>query len=127
MLVNQGRLRLSSGLCMRAGLVYNPELSRVIPYLLLISVLGVFCLTGLRKLMIIDWRLPFPSGTASAIMLISFHSDVGGGNTQPEVIVVLTKQCLCCRSWITYGVTYSDQACAFAFCYDACRKEKQRP
>jgi hypothetical protein len=40
-----------------AEIVYNPQLKRVIPYLLLISVIGVFCLTGLRKLMIIDWRV----------------------------------------------------------------------
>jgi hypothetical protein len=33
-------------------------MSRVIPYLLLISIIGIFTLTTLRKLMILDWRLP---------------------------------------------------------------------
>lgn len=55
---------------------YDPELSRTIPYLLLTAVLGTFMLTQMRKLMIIDWRLPFPSGTASGIMLTSFHTAV---------------------------------------------------
>jgi uncharacterized oligopeptide transporter (OPT) family protein len=46
------------------------------PYLVMISVLGAFLLTQMRKLMICDWRLPFPSGTASGIMLTSFHTSV---------------------------------------------------
>lgn len=55
---------------------YDPVASRTVPYLLLTAVLGVFMLTQLRKLMIIDWKLPFPSGTASGIMLTSFHTAV---------------------------------------------------
>jgi hypothetical protein len=58
--------------------IFDPELYRIIPYLLLTAVLGVFMLTQLRKLMIIDWRLPFPSGTASGIMMSSFHTAVSG-------------------------------------------------
>lgn len=58
--------------------VYDPTLSRTIPYLLLISLTGIFVLTSLRKLMIIDWKLPFPSGTATGIMLESFHQMVRG-------------------------------------------------
>lgn len=56
--------------------VIDPELSKTIPYLLMTAVLGVFMLTQLRKLMIVDWRLPFPSGTASGIMMQSFHTAV---------------------------------------------------
>jgi hypothetical protein len=55
---------------------YDPEASRTIPYLLMTAVLGVFMLTQMRKLMIVDWKLPFPSGTASGIMLTSFHTAV---------------------------------------------------
>jgi hypothetical protein len=43
--------------------VFEPELSRIIPYLLLISIIGIFTLTSLRKLMILDWRV---SGKFSA-------------------------------------------------------------
>lgn len=58
------------------SIIFNPDLHRIIPYLMLVSVLGVFMLTQLRKLMIVDWRLPFPSGTASGVMLTSFHTPV---------------------------------------------------
>jgi uncharacterized oligopeptide transporter (OPT) family protein len=61
-----------------AAVVYDPIPSNTMPYLVLTSVLGAFMLTQLRKLMIIDWRLPFPSGTASGIMLNSFHTAVRG-------------------------------------------------
>ena len=60
------------------AVVYDPIPSNTMPYHLLTSVMGAFMLTQLRKLMIIDWRLPFPSGTASGIMLNSFHTAVGG-------------------------------------------------
>lgn len=58
------------------AVVYDPIPQNTMPYLLLVSVLGTFMLTQLRKLMICDWRLPFPSGTASGIMLTSFHTAV---------------------------------------------------
>lgn len=60
------------------AVVYDPIPQNTMPYLLLVSVLGTFMLTQLRKLMICDWRLPFPSGTASGIMLTSFHTAVSG-------------------------------------------------
>lgn len=59
-----------------AAVVYDPIPSKTMPYLIMISVLGAFLLTQMRKLMICDWRLPFPSGTASGIMLTSFHTAV---------------------------------------------------
>jgi hypothetical protein len=82
--------------------VYDPEPSRTIPYLLMTAVLGVFMLTQMRKLMIIDWRLPFPSGTASGIMLSSFHTAV--------------RQCMCvcvcvCRPWWASRRAAAAEAC----------------
>jgi uncharacterized oligopeptide transporter (OPT) family protein len=56
--------------------VYDPVPAHTMPYLVLTTVLGAFMLTQLRRLMIIEWRLPFPSGTASGIMLTSFHTAV---------------------------------------------------
>ena len=56
--------------------VYDPTLARIYPYLALTGILGVFLLTNIRKLMIVDWQLPFPSGTASGIMMESFHTTV---------------------------------------------------
>ncbi|KIY94843.1 hypothetical protein MNEG_13121 [Monoraphidium neglectum] len=41
----------------QADVIFEPELSRIIPYLLLVSVIGIFTLTSLRKLMILDWKV----------------------------------------------------------------------
>ena len=38
---------------------------------------GVFLLVPLRKLFIIRYRLPFPSGTATGTIINGFHSPLG--------------------------------------------------
>lgn len=60
--------------CAAADSVVDPDLHRVYPYLLCIAFGGVFALLGLRVLLIIRWRLPFPSGTASGSMINSLHA-----------------------------------------------------
>ena len=54
--------------------VYNPELWRVIPYLLCISLIGIFILLSLRKRFVIQYNLPYPSCTASGVLINSLHS-----------------------------------------------------
>ena len=54
--------------------MYNPELWRVIPYLLCISLIGIFILLSLRKRFVIQYNLPYPSCTASGVMINSLHS-----------------------------------------------------
>ena len=54
--------------------VYDPELWRTIPYLLCISLIGIFVLLSLRKRFIVDYALPYPSGTASGVLINSLHS-----------------------------------------------------
>jgi uncharacterized oligopeptide transporter (OPT) family protein len=54
--------------------VYSPELKRVIPYLICISLIGIFILLQLRKRFIVDYALPYPSGTASGVLINSLHS-----------------------------------------------------
>lgn len=60
--------------CAAADSVVDPVLHRVYPYLLCIAFGGIFALLGLRALLIIKWRLPFPSGTASGSMINSLHA-----------------------------------------------------
>lgn len=75
--------------------VFEPDARRVLPYMLLVSLVGIFMLTGLRRLMIVEWRLPFPSGTATGAMLESFFSEVrgeGGGGVKSGGCWAL---CLC--------------------------------
>lgn len=57
--------------------IYEPSLYRVIPYLLCTSVIGVFMLVALRKTMIIDYDLTYPSGTATGLMIDSFFTQRG--------------------------------------------------
>ena len=45
--------------------IFEPDVVRVVTYLASTSVIGVFGLVFLRKVMIIDYALPFPSGTVS--------------------------------------------------------------
>ncbi len=54
--------------------VYNPNLGRVIPYLLCTSLIGAFMLCVLRKTIIIDYKLPYPSGTATGHMIKAFFT-----------------------------------------------------
>jgi uncharacterized oligopeptide transporter (OPT) family protein len=54
--------------------VVDPQLRTIYPYLLCIAFGGIFALLGLRTLLIVKWRLPFPSGTASGSMINSLHS-----------------------------------------------------
>jgi uncharacterized oligopeptide transporter (OPT) family protein len=53
--------------------VVEPTLSKVYPYLLCIAFGGIFVLLGLRVMLIIKWRLPFPSGAASGNMINSLN------------------------------------------------------
>ncbi|XP_047963711.1 probable metal-nicotianamine transporter YSL7 [Salvia hispanica] len=55
----------------------NPQLSWMIVFLFSVSFLGLFTILPLRKIMIIDYRLTFPSGTAAAHLINSFHSPKG--------------------------------------------------
>eukprot|EP00878_Enallax_costatus_P027358 GHUV01029438.1.p1 GENE.GHUV01029438.1~~GHUV01029438.1.p1 ORF type:complete len:402 (+),score=44.57 GHUV01029438.1:959-2164(+) len=90
--------------------IYNPDLHRIIPYLLLVSVLGVFMLTQLRKLMIVDWRLPFPSGTASGVMLTSFHTPAGEASAMRKVRLLsytgIGSLLFSFIKWLVWGSNY---------------------
>ncbi|WIA41031.1 hypothetical protein OEZ86_004669 [Tetradesmus obliquus] len=96
------------------AVVYDPVPSNTVPYLLLVSVLGTFMLTQLRRLMICEWRLPFPSGTASGIMLTSFHTANGAAEALRKVKVLsytgLASFLFSAFKWIFNG---SDYACGF--------------
>ena len=54
--------------------VYAPDLRRVVPYLLCISLIGIFILLSLRKRFVIQYNLPYPSCTASGVLINSLHS-----------------------------------------------------
>ncbi|KMT12465.1 hypothetical protein BVRB_5g103940 [Beta vulgaris subsp. vulgaris] len=50
------------------------ELGWMIGYNLLVCFVGLFVLIPLRKILIVDYKLPFPSGLATAVLINGFHS-----------------------------------------------------
>ncbi|PNT61516.1 hypothetical protein BRADI_5g16160v3 [Brachypodium distachyon] len=57
--------------------IKNPHLGWIIGFLLLVSFIGLFGLVPLRKIMIIDYKLTYPSGTATAYLINGFHTPHG--------------------------------------------------
>lgn len=70
----------------KTGLRYkNPELGWMIAFLFVVSFLGLFCVVPLRKIMIIDFKLTYPSGTATAHLINSFHTAQGAKLAKKQV------------------------------------------
>ncbi|KAH9791880.1 putative metal-nicotianamine transporter YSL6 [Citrus sinensis] len=61
----------------RAEDVKNPGLGWMIGFVVVVSFLGLFSLVPLRKVMILDYKLTYPSGTATAMLINSFHTNTG--------------------------------------------------
>lgn len=57
--------------------IKNPRLGWMIGFLFVVSFLGLFSVVPLRKIMIIDFKLIYPSGTATAHLINSFHTPQG--------------------------------------------------
>lgn len=62
----------------RAEDVRDPSLGWMIGFLFLIALLGPFSIVMLRKVMVIDYKLTFPGGTATALMINSLHGKAEG-------------------------------------------------
>ncbi|XP_015070576.1 probable metal-nicotianamine transporter YSL7 [Solanum pennellii] len=65
--------------------VKNPSLGWMITFLLVVSFLGLFSVVPLRKIMIIDFKLTYPSGTATAHLINSFHTPQGAKLAKKQV------------------------------------------
>ncbi|XP_021836104.2 probable metal-nicotianamine transporter YSL7 [Spinacia oleracea] len=55
----------------------NPSLGWMIGFLFVVSFIGLFSVVPLRKIMIMDFKLTYPSGTATAHLINSFHTPEG--------------------------------------------------
>ncbi|XP_062158362.1 probable metal-nicotianamine transporter YSL7 [Alnus glutinosa] len=55
----------------------KPSLVWMIGFLFVVSFLGLFSVVPLRKIMVIDFKLTYPSGTATALLINSFHTPKG--------------------------------------------------
>ncbi|KAG9445905.1 hypothetical protein H6P81_012033 [Aristolochia fimbriata] len=61
----------------RAQDIKNPSLGWMISFMFVVSFLGLFSLVPLRKVMVLDYKLTYPSGTATALLINSFHTKSG--------------------------------------------------
>ncbi|XP_024167955.2 probable metal-nicotianamine transporter YSL6 [Rosa chinensis] len=61
----------------RAEDVINPSLWWMTGFLVVVSFLGLFSLVPLRKVMVMDYKLTYPSGTATTMLINSFHTKSG--------------------------------------------------
>ncbi|KAF2918976.1 hypothetical protein DAI22_08g100000 [Oryza sativa Japonica Group] len=68
--------------------VEEPNIGRVIAFLFLVNFSGLFIIVPLRKMMIIRHRLTFPSGTATAHLINSFHTPHGAKQARLQVVTL---------------------------------------
>ncbi|KAG5587689.1 hypothetical protein H5410_048123 [Solanum commersonii] len=61
------------------------SISWMFPYLFVVSFAGLFSIVALRKLMIIKYKLTYPSGTATAYLINCFHTPKGAKLVKKQV------------------------------------------
>ncbi|KAJ1390044.1 Oligopeptide transporter, OPT superfamily [Sesbania bispinosa] len=66
----------------------DPKLGWIIGFLFVVSFLGLFSVVPLRKIMVIDFKLTYPSGTATAHLINSFHTPQGAKLAKKQVKVL---------------------------------------
>ncbi|CAN6464677.1 unnamed protein product [Victoria cruziana] len=69
----------------RAEDIKNPSLGWMIGFMFVVSFLGLFSLVPLCKVMIMDYKLTYPSGTATALLINSFHTNTGAELARKQV------------------------------------------
>ncbi|KAI5657588.1 hypothetical protein M9H77_26381 [Catharanthus roseus] len=67
------------------GSYKEPKLDWMIGFLFVVSFVGLLALVPLRKIMIIDYKLSYPSGTATAVLINGFHTPKGDKNGKKQV------------------------------------------
>ncbi|KAK2449224.1 YELLOW STRIPE like [Trifolium repens] len=65
--------------------VKNLRLRWMIAFLFVVSFLGLFSVLPLRKIMIVDFKLTYPTGTATAHLINSFHTTEGAKLAKKQV------------------------------------------
>ncbi|KAL1550660.1 Metal-nicotianamine transporter ysl3, variant 2 [Salvia divinorum] len=67
------------------GSYKEPGLDWMIGFLFVVSFVGLLALVPLRKIMVIDYKLPYPSGTATAVLINGFHTSKGDKMAKKQV------------------------------------------
>nr|XP_010913001.1 probable metal-nicotianamine transporter YSL6 [Elaeis guineensis] len=92
----------------RAEDIKNPSLGWMIGFMFVVSFLGLFSLVALRKVMVLDYKLTYPSGTATAMLINSFHTNTGAELAGKQVRCLgkylSISFCWSCFKWFFSGV-----------------------
>ncbi|KAL3630039.1 Metal-nicotianamine transporter ysl1 [Castilleja foliolosa] len=75
--MNKKTFELSGGVSVVGnfpGSIKEPGIGWMIVFLFLVCFIGLFVLIPLRKILIIDYELTFPTGMATAVLINGFHS-----------------------------------------------------
>uniref|UniRef100_A0A6N2M250 Uncharacterized protein n=1 Tax=Salix viminalis TaxID=40686 RepID=A0A6N2M250_SALVM len=67
------------------GSTKEPGIGWMTGFLFVSSFVGLLALVPLRKIMIIDYKLSYPSGTATAVLINGFHTPKGDGMARKQV------------------------------------------
>ncbi|CAM8971083.1 unnamed protein product [Rhodiola kirilowii] len=67
------------------GSYKDPAFGWMAGFLFVSAFVGLLALVPLRKALIIDYKLPYPSGTATAVLINGFHSDRGNDLAKKQV------------------------------------------
>ncbi|KAG8381093.1 hypothetical protein BUALT_Bualt06G0086400 [Buddleja alternifolia] len=67
------------------GSYKEPGLDWMIGFLFVVSFVGLLALVPLRKIMIIDYKLSYPSGTATSVLINGFHTTKGDKMAKKQV------------------------------------------
>ncbi|KAL4581515.1 hypothetical protein LXL04_006037 [Taraxacum kok-saghyz] len=96
----------------RAEDVKNPGLLWMTGFLFVVSFLGLFSLVPLRKVMVMDYKLTYPSGTATAMLINSFHTTSGAD--------LAGKQVSCLGKYLSISFVWSCFKWFFSGIGDSC-------
>lgn len=69
------------------------SLGWMIGFLFAVSFVGLFSIVPLRKMMILKYKLTYPSGTATAYLINSFHTPKGAKLAKKQVAVLFKSFC----------------------------------
>ncbi|ERN07549.1 hypothetical protein AMTR_s00154p00065510 [Amborella trichopoda] len=93
--------------------VKNPQLTWLYAFIITVSFVGLFSVVPLRRIMIIDYKLPYPSGTATAVLINSFHTPKDENKAKKQ-IKILGKYFTISFLWSFFKWFYSgDGDCGF--------------
>ncbi|KAG9146150.1 hypothetical protein Leryth_015944, partial [Lithospermum erythrorhizon] len=63
----------------------EPSLDWLITFLFITTLAGIMALVPLRKTLVVDYKLPYPTGTATAVLINGFHTPKGDKQAKKQV------------------------------------------